>query len=185
LSGPADQIDVDDFWVFAYGSLMWRPGFPFAERRTARVHGYHRALRVVSWRHRGTAERPGLVLGLDRGGACLGRAYRVEAAEVDAVVAYLDEREMDNDVYLAMGLQARLDDGRRIKAYGFIVNRDHFQYAGDIGLDETVALVLQGQGESGACLDYVRSTVTHLDELGIGDGPLHQILAAAEAATAR
>ena len=185
MSRPADGLDANDFWVFAYGSLMWRPGFPFAERRTARVHGYHRALCVVSWRHRGTAERPGLVLGLDRGGACLGRAYRVAATDVDAVVAYLDGREMDNDVYAPTGLHARLDDGRRIEAYGFIVNRDHFQYAGDLGADDTVALVLQGEGESGRCLDYVRNTVTHLDELGIGDGPLHQILEAAEARAAR
>ncbi len=180
MTKPADLLDRDEFWVFAYGSLMWRPGFPFIERRTAHVFGYHRSLCVVSWRHRGTAEKPGLVLGLDRGGACLGRAYKVAPGKIDAVVDYLNEREMDNDVYAPKRLRARLEDGRRIDVYGFIVNRDHFQYAGDLSLDETVALVLQGWGESGPCLDYVRNTVTHLDELGIGDGPLHRILATAE-----
>src|SRR4051812_49632753 len=85
--------DLEDLWVFGYGSLMWRPGFPFVERRLAHLHGYHRSLCVVSHVHRGTPEKPGLVLGLDRGGRCLGVAFRVAAAEADSTVEYLRERE--------------------------------------------------------------------------------------------
>ena len=84
------------FWVFAYGSLMWRPGFPHADSRPAVLHGYHRALCVYSTRYRGTPERPGLVLGLDRGGSCRGRVRRVSGEDAGHVRAYLTEREMVN-----------------------------------------------------------------------------------------
>ena len=174
-----------DFWVFGYGSLMWAPGFAHLEARPARVHGYHRALCVYSVAHRGTVERPGLVVGLDRGGSCLGRAFRVAAAEVEDVRAYLHERELVTHVYVPRTLAARLDDGRRVPAYGFIARRDHPQYTGTLPLDRTVDLVVQGCGDSGACLDYLRNTVRHLDDLGIADGPLHRVLAMAERAAAR
>ena len=88
-----------DLWIFGYGSLMWRPGFTHAERARARLDGYHRAFCISSTHHRGDALRPGLVLGLDRGGACEGVAYRVPAAEARTVLAYLRERELISGVY--------------------------------------------------------------------------------------
>ena len=91
--------DSGDIWVFGYGSLMWRPDFPHVETRPARLRGYHRALCVLSTRYRGTKARPGLVLGLDRGGSCVGRAFRVAARDADRVLAILHEREMLNRVY--------------------------------------------------------------------------------------
>ncbi len=169
-----------DVWVFGYGSLMWSPGFESLEARPARVHGYHRALCVYSVAHRGTADRPGLVVGLDRGGSCVGRAFRVATADWDVVRAYLDDRELITNVYAPRTLSARLDDGRRVPVHAYVVHRDHPQYAGTLPLDRTVDLVLQGCGKSGDCLDYLRNTVRHLDDLGIADGPLHRVLAAAE-----
>ena len=164
------------FWVFAYGSLMWRPGFPHSDARPAVLHGYHRALCVYSTRYRGTPERPGLVLGLDRGGSCRGRIMRVSADDASGVIAYLNEREMGNRVYTPRTLGVRLDDGRRVRAYAYTVRRDHEQYAGKLPLDQAADVVRLGHGPGGSSLDYLENTVAHLDELGITDGPLHRIL---------
>src|SRR5258708_19247627 len=90
---------TDDLWVFGYGSLMWRPGFDFRERIEARLTGAHRALCVYSFVHRGTPERPGLVLGLDRGGACQGIAFRGTPAHPPATVAYLPSRQPATPLY--------------------------------------------------------------------------------------
>jgi cation transport protein ChaC len=161
-----------DLWVFGYGSLMWRPGFPFTERRGATVHGYHRALCVYSHVHRGTPEKPGLVLGLDRGGACRGIAFKVPAAEAAATIAYLRGREQVTLVYRELFLRARLDNGRNVKALSYAVDRSHGQYAGRLDRPELERLVLQGKGVSGANPDYVRNTQAHLAELGILDPTL-------------
>lgn len=168
-----------DIWIFGYGSLMWRPDFPHVETRPALVRGYHRAMCVYSVRYRGTSECPGLVLGLDRGGACRGRAFKVAAADAEKVIAYLDEREMPNQVYVPTWLKTEIP-GRTVSAYGFVVRRDHVQYAGKLPTEKAVELILQGHGSGGPCLDYMRNTVRHLDELGISDGQLHRVLAEVE-----
>jgi cation transport protein ChaC len=167
-----------DLWVFGYGSLMWRPGFPFVERRHARLHGYHRALCVYSHVHRGTAERPGLVLGLDRGGRCHGVAFRVEFSEAEATIQYLREREQVTAVYLERWLQVRLDDGRTVQAVAYVVDRRHAQYAGRLPEEDLLRLVRQGRGISGANPDYVRSTYDHLQEMGVTDPTLARLVAA-------
>ena len=112
LNSPAPVSD-HDLWVFGYGSLMWRPGFDFIEQRQARLIGEHRALCVYSFDHRGTPEKPGLVLGLDRGGACRGIAFRVEAGKRDATIAYLREREQTTGVYREVMRSVWLDDDAR------------------------------------------------------------------------
>ena len=172
------MTDPDDLWVFGYGSLMWRPGFAYLERRHARLQGYHRALCVLSHHHRGTPERPGLVLGLDRGGSCHGVAFRVEGVEAEATVAYLREREQVTSVYLERRLRVRLDDGRRVEAVTYVVDRAHAQYAGRLADEEVLRLVRQGVGVSGVNPDYVRSTQEHLLGMGVRD-PLLTRLAAA------
>src|SRR5829696_5227522 len=111
---------TEDLWVFGYGSLMWRPGFPFVERRHAHLYGYHRSLCIFSHVHRGTPENPGLVLGLDRGGRCHGVAFLVANEEIDATVRYLREREQATAVYLERRLSARLDDGRAVAVLAYI-----------------------------------------------------------------
>jgi glutathione-specific gamma-glutamylcyclotransferase len=161
-----------DLWVFGYGSLMWRPGFDFEERTLATVRGYRRALCVYSHFHRGTPERPGLVLGLDRGGACKGVAFRVAADKADATIAYLRAREQVTMVYREIRLRARLADGRAVEALAYAVDRSHLQYAGALGLADLERFVLQGAGESGANPDYVRATYEHMLELGIADATL-------------
>lgn len=167
-----------DLWVFGYGSLMWRPGFPHMERRHAHLHGYHRSLCVLSHVHRGTPGKPGLVLGLDRGGRCHGIAFRVAAQEADATVAYLRERELVTSVYLERRLPVRLDDGAMVEALAYVVDRGHAQYAGRLPDNELLRLVRQGVGVSGANPDYVRSTHEHLLAMGVVDPTLQRLVQA-------
>lgn len=161
-----------DLWVFGYGSLMWRPGFCYAERAPATLRGYHRSLCIYSYVHRGTQERPGLVLGLDRGGTCKGLAYRIHAPDVADVVAYLREREQATSVYLERYVTVRLDDGRQVRALVYVADRGHVQYAGRLPPDELLRLIRQGVGQSGANPDYVRNTHAFLVELGVRDSIL-------------
>lgn len=162
-------------WVFAYGSLMWRPGFPVAERHPALVHGWHRSFCLYSWRHRGTPERPGAVLGLDRGGACRGIAYRVPDEATEETLAYLWDREMVNYVYRPRRLTARLAGGRTETALAFVVDPRSRQYCGRLPPDALAALIRQGEGQSGRALDYFLDLLAHLRALGIRDHGLEAL----------
>ncbi len=172
--------DGQDLWLFAYGSLMWDPGFPFEEARPALLRGYHRAFCLYSTRYRGTPDRPGLVLGLDRGGCCRGIAYRVAGANHDKVMHYLWEREMTNNAYVCRPVALDLATGR-VKARAFVINRQHPHYAGKLSQARTIELILQGHGQRGACCSYLENTVRHLDQLGIPDRRLHELLHAVHA----
>jgi len=167
----------DTFWVFAYGSLMWKPGFRAAETRRATVHGYHRDVCLLSYRYRGTKKVPGMVLGLDRGGSCHGVDLRVAKSRARAVADYLHERELTGGVYQARHLAVRLDDGRRVRALAFVVRRDHPQYAGDMTLAEKIGLIRAGIGTQGSARDYLANTVAHLEEMELADHSLHRLLA--------
>lgn len=160
---------MGDFWVFGYGSLIWRPGFAHTETERARLQGYRRSLCVRSWVHRGTQQRPGLVLGLDRGGSCVGLAFRVPQELRDEVLAYLRERELVTNVYLERTLPVRLASGALVQAVCYVVDRTHVQYAGGLDEAEAAAIVRGAVGQSGRNEDYVMSTVEHLAALGIRD----------------
>jgi glutathione-specific gamma-glutamylcyclotransferase len=171
------QHGSGDLWVFAYGSLMWRPGFDVLERRKARLIGAHRALCVYSFVHRGTPEKPGLVLGLDRGGNCRGIAYRVAAAKRSETIDYLRAREQVTMVYLEAWRRIWLDDDPResVQALCYVVDRGHQQYAGRLSPAEQLHYCRQGHGRSGACRDYVVATVDELESLGVRDAGLRQL----------
>jgi glutathione-specific gamma-glutamylcyclotransferase len=169
------EHESGDLWVFGYGSLMWRPGFAHLERVPARLVGLHRSLCVFSFVHRGTPERPGLVLGLDHGGMCRGIAYRVAAAERAETIGYLRAREQVTSVYLETMRQIELEDHarRRVRALCYVVDRGHVQYAGRLSLAESLHLVRQGHGQSGPNDDYVLETVRALEALGYRETELH------------
>ena len=168
-----------DLWVFGYGSLMWRPGFEFVEQAPARLIGEHRALCVYSWDHRGTPEKPGLVLGLDRGGACRGIAFRVTASQRQSTIQYLREREQTTHVYREVMRSVWLENDarQRVSALAYVVDRGHVQYAGRLTLTEQLHFVKQGHGRSGANRDYVLSTVKAIEAEGFRDPQLHQLAA--------
>jgi cation transport protein ChaC len=167
-------------WVFGYGSLMWEPGFAHVEAVPACLAGYHRALCLLSIQYRGTPERPGLVLALDRGGSCRGLAFRVAAEHAEATRAYLWAREMPTEAYQARQVPVRLADGRRVAALAFVARRGHCQYLRPENDEQAAGLVVQGQGPRGSALDYLRNVVRHLDQFGITEGALHRVLAIAE-----
>jgi cation transport protein ChaC len=171
---------MGDFWVFGYGSLIWRPGFAHVETRRARLYGYRRSLCVYSFVHRGTRERPGLVLGLDRGGSCVGLAFRVPGELRDEVLTYLRERELVTSVYLERSLDIRLDKngtsrGETVSAVAYIVDRAHEQYAGGLDAAHAADIVRGAVGQSGRNEDYLLSTLEHLEALGISDHWLEEV----------
>jgi cation transport protein ChaC len=169
----------EDLWVFAYGSLMWRPGFAHVERASARLVGLHRALCVYSFVHRGTPEKPGLVLGLDRGGACRGIAYRVDRSLRADTVDYLRAREQVTMVYreawrdVLVDGEGGGDPERRVRALVYVVDRGHPQYAGRLDPEKQLHFVRQGHGSSGANRDYVLATVGEIEAQGFRDAGLH------------
>jgi glutathione-specific gamma-glutamylcyclotransferase len=173
----AGEFPHADLWVFGYGSLMWRPGFDFIEQVPARLIGEHRALCVYSFVHRGTPEQPGLVLGLDRGGACRGIAFRVAEQNSEATIAYLREREQVTSVYREVMRSVWLgnDARQRVSALTYVVDRGHVQYAGRLSLAEQLRHVHQGHGQSGANRDYVLSTVKAIEAQGFRDAQLHRL----------
>lgn len=181
---PDLTLPEGDLWVFGYGSVMWRPGFAHAERRTGRVYGYHRALCVWSWVHRGTRARPGLVLGLDVGGSCQGIAFRIAAADKHAVADYLYRRELVTDGYQATLQRVYLGGAANraaVTALTFRANRGHPQYAGKLDYRQAADTVRRAHGVSGANPEYVASAVQQLQAMGIADGHLHKINLAVQA----
>jgi cation transport protein ChaC len=172
----AEPSDAD-LWVFGYGSLMWRPGFAFTEQVPARLIGEHRALCVYSFDHRGTPEKPGLVLGLDRGGACRGIAFRVEAQHRLETIDYLRAREQTTNVYREVMRSVWLENEtrERVSALAYVVDRGHVQYAGRLSLAEQLRHVREGHGRSGNNRDYVLATVKSIEAQGFRDAQLHQL----------
>jgi glutathione-specific gamma-glutamylcyclotransferase len=177
--GDLSQSDPSqgDLWVFGYGSLMWRPGFDFIEQVPARLIGEHRALCVYSFDHRGTPEKPGLVLGLDRGGACRGVAFRVAASHRNHTIDYLRSREQTTSVYHEVMRSVWLENEarQRVSALAYVVDRGHVQYAGRLALTEQLRYVQQGYGRSGNNRDYVLSTVNSIEKQGFRDQQLHRL----------
>ena len=166
---------MGDFWVFGYGSLMWRPGFAHTETCRARLHGFHRSLCVWSHIYRGTRERQGLVLGLDRGGSCVGLAFRVPSELREEALAYLRDRELVTSVYLERMLPIRLEGGDSAVAVAYVVDRGHEQYAGALEEAEAARIVSGAVGQAGPNEDYVLNTIEHLKALGIRDHWLEEV----------
>ncbi|MFT6558075.1 gamma-glutamylcyclotransferase [Sneathiella sp.] len=176
-----DLPEGEDLWIFGYGSLMWRPGFDHKGTADAQVYGYHRSFCVSSVVHRGTREKPGLVLGLDSGGSCRGKAILCPSDIREPVIDYLYRREMVTRVYVPKMVQLKLlDRDERVTALTFVADPKHEQYCGRPTIEEAARIIASASGRGGPNKDYLKSTVDHLDEFGIADGPLHKILALVE-----
>lgn len=165
------------FWVFGYGSLMWRPGFAHEEARIATLQGFARRFCLRSIRYRGTPEAPGLVLALapDAGAACTGLAFRVAEAAAAATLAYLRDRELVTYAYREEAHPVRLDDGREVVALAYVADPAHPQFAGGLGRGEQAEIIAAAAGPAGRNADYLFATLDHLAALGIRDAEVEAL----------
>ncbi|RDW13197.1 gamma-glutamylcyclotransferase [Paracoccus thiocyanatus] len=166
-----------EHWVFAYGSLMWDPGFPVAEMAPATLDGYARSFCLRSIIYRGTSEAPGLVLGLhaEAGAHCRGLALRVAAPDWPRSLAGLRARELSTNAYAELSLPLMLADGRRVDAIAYVIRPDHDQYAGLLELHEQARIIAQAQGGRGPNADYLFNTARHLAQMGIEDRAMDEL----------
>lgn len=162
------------FWVFGYGSLIWHPGFAFADKRRATLRGWRRAFCMTSIVYRGTPEAPGLVLALDADpeGHCLGVAYRVAGPEAVATLAYLRERELVSYAYDEVEVPVELEGGAAVTALAYVSNRAHAQYRGGLDLEAQAEVIARARGPRGPNADYLINTVESLEALGLHDPEL-------------
>jgi len=171
-------------WIFAYGSLIWDPEFCYAEAEPALLRGYHRSFCVYSYDYRGTPDRPGLVLGLDRGGSCRGIVLRLPPETLAEAINRLWLREMSGrQVYNMRRLRVRTRRGTQ-RTFAFTVLRDRSDYAGRLPLDEAARIILDAAGRRGACRDYFDNTLRHLEQLGLADRALRRLAQRVEALAA-
>lgn len=163
-----------DVWIFGYGSLIWNPAFHFVEKRTARIHGYHRRFCLWSPFGRGSTDCPGLMLGLEHGGACRGLAFRIARDAVETELDILWRREMFTGAYRPTWVWAH-SRARRVAAITFVINRENGRYAGRLSEDTIARHIATAAGPMGPCRDYLFETVEHLAELGIRDRRLEAV----------
>lgn len=178
------DFDDSDFWVFGYGSLMWNPGFTALHSEPATLDGYQRRFCIYSTYYRGTPEHPGLVLGLAPGGSCPGIAFRVAPENAPAARDYLRERELIGYAYRETLLPVRLRaSGRTVTCYTFVADPSHCQYAGDLGVERSAAIIMNAMGKGGLNRDYLINTVRELEAHGVCEEPLHDLLKEVERRT--
>ena len=161
-------------WVFAFGSLIWNPAFHFVERRTARIHGFHRQFCLWARAGRGSPERPGLMLSLQPGGSCIGVAYRLARRAVATELDVLWRREMSTLAYRPVWTVARTLKGPE-PAIAFSANREHERYVPGLEDAAVARYLATGAGPMGRCCDYLFDTVAHLRRLGIRDRRLEAL----------
>lgn len=163
-----------DVWLFGYGSLIWNPTIHYAESRCATAHGYHRRFCLQTHLGRGSPEVPGLTLGLDRGGCCRGVAFRISQQTAFEELEIVWRREMVSDAYIPRWLNLASDEGP-IRAIGFVMNRKHERYVGEMPEEEMARTIERAHGFLGPCAEYLFNTVEHLEELGMPDRGLKRL----------
>jgi cation transport protein ChaC len=173
----AQHDPTQDVHVFAYGSLIWNPAFHYVDRMPGYLHGWHRRFCLRLMAGRGTPEKPGLMLALDRGGACKGVVYRIAADQAREELSILWRREMFGGSYNARWVKVETAEGEN-RAVTFVCNRDNPRYIPELSDAESARLIATGCGDLGTCREYLENTVEHLATLGMRDSRLSRILKA-------
>ncbi len=172
----AEHAADEDLWVFGYGSLIWNPAFDYEEKSSALLRGWHRRFCLRMFIGRGTPETPGVMLALDKGGACRGVAFRIAAKKIREELWLLWQREMYGGAYNARWVWLEAG-GHRVRAVTFVINRNHPRYIKELSVEQTAALIASGCGDLGTCREYFENTVAHLREMGVKDAALMRIAA--------
>ena len=161
-------------WIFGYGSLIWDPGFAWSDRRIARLAGFRRTFCMRSIHHRGTPDRPGLVLALDADAArdCRGIAFEVDGAVADETLEYLRSRELISAAYLETVQPVEIAGLGTVPAVAYVIDRAHWQYCGGLTLEEQAQIIAAATGGRGPNAAYLHNTAAHLAELGLADPDL-------------
>ena len=166
-------MHASSVWVFGYGSLIWAPGFAYESRQIARLNGYRRSFCMRSIHHRGTVDRPGLVLALDRAqGACDGVAFEIPHRIAEESLEYLRARELISAAYLETRVRVQLRDGRQVEAVTYVIDPAHDQYCADLSLEDQARIIARAVGGRGPNDAYLFNTAAHLAELGLHDSDL-------------
>ena len=168
-----------DIWIFGYGSLVWQPGFKFENHEIGILENYKRSFCIWSVHYRGTPEKRGLVLALDKvkGSKCDGLLFKVKAKNSDSVLSYLRKRELISDAYLEDIVNVKLNSGSIVKAYTYVVNRDHEQYAGLLSKEEQASIINSAKGSKGLNTEYLYNVTRCLRDLDIKDLELEKLTA--------
>jgi cation transport protein ChaC len=169
-----DHPPREDVWLFGYGSLMWNPAMHFAEQRGGRVLGWHRKYCLWLEAGRGSPENPGLMLGLDRGGAAAGALFRVPADQARAELLLPFRRELFTYSYEARWVSVATRDGP-VRAVTFVVNRDGPRYVHRLDLERVARQIATASGTLGSCMEYLHRTLESLDALGLSDRMLREV----------
>lgn len=166
--------------LFAYGSLIWKLEFEFRSVQAARVHGYHRCLRMRSQLYRGTELQPGLVLALISGGSCEGMLYEIAPDQADTVLRQVWAREMISSAYTPRWLACRSRGGQRLgNALAFTLSRHSPNLVSPLGEADLLGVLRHARGRYGSTLDYLYQTVKSLRSHGIHDRELERQIALA------
>lgn len=173
-AAPPEAAAVDGVWLFGYGSLLWNPCVHVAQWLRGRVHGYHRGFRIRLTHGRGSADTPGLMLGLDPGGTCNGMGLRIGRDNLEYELLMVWRREMLTGVYQPRWVWLRTEQGR-LPALTFVTDTRSRNYCGALGATDVVRLLATGRGVLGSCAEYLANTVADLDKHGIHDGRLHDL----------
>jgi len=166
--------DRGPVWLFAYGSLMWRPDLTIAEERVGTLHGWHRRFCLWQWRHRATRESPNLMLALDRGGSCQGMVLRLPSRDLRGHLTKLWQREMIGRGYRARWVKVSTPAGP-VHAIAFVIRHDGPRYAGRLP-DEAVAdYMARACGYAGSAAEYLLNTWQTVEQAGVADRYLRRM----------
>ena len=171
-------MQQNDLWIFGYGSLLWRPGFEYVERRVATLQGFNRSFCMSSVHYRGTSDIPGLVLALDpdHTSECHGVGFRVASDLVTDTMAYLRERELVSSAYVEQTHPITFHGGGAAEAICYVMDQSHVQYHGGLSIEDQAQIIAKATGLAGPNDEYLFNTVEHLVELGISDPELERLV---------